>query len=292
MKIGKYELIPVETCKFSLDGGAMFGVVPKSLWQNTNYPDELNRVILCARCLLLINENRKILIDTGLGYNWDEKFMRIYNVDYTEYDMMKSMDKIGIAFEEITDIIFTHLHFDHAGGATKLVDGKWIPAFPNARYYVQKRHFDWALNPSERDKASFVEHRFKPLYDNGLLTLIDGEYNFDDEIKILISNGHTFFQQLIKISDGLNTLLFIGDLFPFTSHIPIPYITSYDLQPLITVKEKKEILNKAVEENWLLFFEHDPFTIAATVTKNDKGFSIGEKFSNLNQAEEIFNHEK
>ncbi|MEG8947638.1 MBL fold metallo-hydrolase [Rosettibacter firmus] len=283
MKIGKYDLIPIETCKFALDGGAMFGVVPKMLWQNSNQPDEFNRVTLHARCLLLKSNNKKILIDTGLGNNWDEKFMRIYNVDYSEFDLIKSLQTNGIKTEEITDVIFTHLHFDHTGGSTILENEKWMPAFPNAKYYVQKKHFDWALNPSEKDKASFVTNRFLPLYENGMINFIDGENNFDDEIQILISDGHTFSQQLIKISDSSKTLLFAGDLFPFTSHIPIPYITGYDLQPLVTIKEKKEILKKACDEEWLIFFEHDPFTVAATITKNEKGFSVKEKFLSLSE---------
>ncbi|MEJ5352417.1 MAG: MBL fold metallo-hydrolase [Melioribacteraceae bacterium] len=281
MKIGKYELHAIETSKFALDGGAMFGIIPKPLWQNTNPPDELNRVELNARCLLLKSDNKKILIDTGIGYNWDEKFTRIYNLDYSNYDLLKSLKKIGIEPDEITDVIFTHLHFDHAGGSTKLENGEWIPSFPNAKYFVQKKHFEWAVNPSERDRASFVSNRFMPLHESGMLHLIDGERFLDDEIELIISNGHTFSQQLIKISDSNTTLLFVGDLFPFTSHIPLPYITGYDLQPLITLKEKKEILNQAFEQNWILFFEHDPFTLAATITKNEKGFVIKDKFTEL-----------
>lgn len=281
MKIGKYELYPIETCKFALDGGAMFGIIPKPLWQNTNPPDELNRVELNARCLLLKSNSKKILIDTGIGYYWDEKFNRIYNVDYSEFELLKSLNAIGIKPDEITDVIFTHLHFDHAGGSTKLEDGKWIPAFPNAKYFVQKKHFEWAINPSERDRGSFISNRFLPLYELGILHFLNGEEFFDDEIQLLISNGHTFSQQLIKISDSSTTLLFCGDLFPFTSHIPMPYITGYDLQPLITLKEKKEVLNQAFEQNWILFFEHDPFTLAATITKNEKGFLVKEKLTEL-----------
>lgn len=281
MKIGKYELYSIETCKFSLDGGAMFGVVPKVLWQNTNPSDELNRVELRVRCLLLKSDVRKILIDTGIGFYWDEKFNRIYNVDYSDAELIKSLSNLGIKLEEITDVLLTHLHFDHTGGSTKLENGKWIPMFPNAKYYVQKKHFEWAVNPSERDRASFIANRFLPLYDLGILHFIDGEEFFDDEIQFLLSDGHTFSQQLIKISDSSFTVLFCGDLFPFTSHIPIPYVMGYDLQPLVTVNEKKKILSFAVEQDWFLFFEHDPFTVAAKVTKNEKGFIVKEKFADL-----------
>ncbi|MDH7606019.1 MAG: MBL fold metallo-hydrolase, partial [Melioribacter sp.] len=221
------------------------------------------------------------LIDTGIGYNWDEKFSRIYNIEHTEMDLLKSLSALNIKSEEITDVLLTHLHFDHTGGATKLENNKWIPAFPNAKYYVQKKHFEWAVNPSERDRASFVTNRFMPLYESGVLNLLNEEEYFDDEIQILISNGHTFSQQLIKISDSSTTILFCSDLFPFTSHISLPYITGYDLQPLVTLKEKKDILNKAVEQNWIIFFEHDPFTLAATITKNEKGFIVNEKFTEL-----------
>ncbi|MCX7797698.1 MAG: MBL fold metallo-hydrolase [Melioribacter sp.] len=283
MKVGKYSLYVVETSSFALDGGAMFGVVPKPLWQNTNVPDDLNRVGLNARCLLLVNENRKILIDTGIGTDWDEKFERIYDIDYSKFSLIKSLNLIGVTPEQITDVILTHLHFDHTGGSVKSESGKWVPTFPNAKYFVQKKHFEWSLNPSEKDRASFVQNRFMPLYENGQLFFIDGESDFDDEIKLLISNGHTFFQQLVKISDDSKTVLFVADLFPFTSHISIPYITSYDLQPLITIQEKKDILNKAYKENWILFFEHDPYTMAVTIAKNEKGFVVKEKFNSINE---------
>lgn len=281
MKIGKYELIPIETGSFGLDGGAMFGIIPKPLWQMSNPPDELNRVTLNARCLLLMSNSKKILIDTGIGQQWDEKFNRIYNVEYTSNTLDNSLQNVGIRTDEITDVLLTHLHFDHTGGSTKLVDGKWIPAFPNAKYYVQKKHFDWSLNPSDRDKGSFISNRFIPLHEEGVLSFIEGEEFFDDEIQFLLINGHTFYQQMVKISDASKTVLYCGDLFPFTSHIPIPYVMGYDLQPLVTVEEKKKYLSKAVEEEWTLFHEHDPFSVASKIQSNEKGFSVKEKFTEL-----------
>ena len=281
MKIGKYELHVIETGLFGLDGGAMFGIIPKPLWGKSNPADELNRVTLSARNLLLVNGSRKILIDTGIGTDWDEKFVKIYRLDQSVYTLQKSFDKLGIKPEEITDVLLTHLHFDHTGGSTILKDGNWIPAFPNAKYYIQKKHFEWAMNPTDRDRGSFISNRFMPLHKKGLLHFVDGDIPFDDEIDFLTINGHTSFQQMIKIHDSSNTILYCGDLFPFTSHIPIPYVMGYDLQPIVTVQEKKKILPQAIEGNWKLFFEHDPEVIMATVTVSNKGFSIDQVFTEM-----------
>jgi glyoxylase-like metal-dependent hydrolase (beta-lactamase superfamily II) len=280
MKIGKYTLHEIEAGYIGLDGGAMFGVVPKPLWEKSNPCDESNRVTLDTRCLLLKGDNRNILIDTGIGDNWDEKFKQIYRVDYTN-TLAASLQKAGVAYEQITDVILTHLHFDHTGGSTRLEEGKWVPTFPNALYYVQKKQFDWAVNPSERDRASYIQPRFMPLVENGMLTLIDGNNQFEDGIDFIVINGHTFGQQMVKISDSASTLLYCGDLMPFSSHIPAPYIMGYDLQPVVTLNEKKEILPRAAAEEWKLYFEHDPYFAMATVGKNEKGFFAKEKFGKL-----------
>ncbi|MEW6196154.1 MAG: MBL fold metallo-hydrolase [Bacteroidota bacterium] len=281
MKIGKYELKIVETGTFGLDGGAMFGIIPKLLWQNSNPPDEMNRVTLGARCLLLVSDSKKILIDTSLGSGWDEKFMRIYNVNQNGKLLTDALNGYGFKPDEITDVLLTHLHFDHTGGSTTFANGKWVPAFPNAKYHVQKKHFEWALNPTERDRGSFIANRFMPLHEEGLLHLIDNQKQFDDEIEFIVINGHTFAQQMIKVSDGNQTVLYCGDLLPFASHIPVPYVMGYDLQPLETVREKKELYPKAIEENWFLFFEHDPEIAMATIKKTEKGFSVKETFTGL-----------
>lgn len=281
MKIGKYEIIPIETRTLYLDGGAMFGVIPKALWKRTNPADESNRIKLGARCLLLKSNDKNILIDTGVGQFWDEKFNKIYNINLEENTIEQALKNIGIAPNEISDVILTHLHFDHTGGSTTSENNKFVPTFPNAKYHLQKKHFEYALNPSDRDKASFFKNRFKPLYDEGILNLINGSTKFDDEIELLELNGHTFSQQIVKISDNLKTVLYCGDLMPTSSHVPIPYEMGYDLQPLITIHEKKDILSKAVKDEWILVFEHDPFITAATITKTDKGFAVKEKFTNL-----------
>lgn len=281
MKIGKYKLTSIDTVTFGLDGGAMFGIIPKQLWQKYNPSDDLNRVTLGARSLLLENEKRKILIDTGIGEFWDDKFRSIYRFDKTDNSLVNSLKKINIDKDEITDIILTHLHFDHTGGSTTLINDKWEPTFPNAAYYVQKEHYKWAVNPSDRDRASFIQNRFVPLYETGLLKLVDKDYKVDDEFDFKIINGHTFAQQMVKISDGTKTLLYCGDLLPFSSHVQLPYIMGYDLQPLVTLSEKKEFFPRAIEENWLLFFEHDPEVVAATITKNEKGFFIKDVFTEM-----------
>lgn len=280
MKIGKYTLHIINSGYFALDGGAMFGIIPKPLWQKTNPPDDANRIKLATRNLLLTNGNRKILIDTGMGDKWDEKSKSIYAVDQSN-SLEGSLSEMNLKPEDITDVILTHLHFDHTGGSTKIENQKLIPTFPNAKYYVQKKNYEWAVYPSDRDKGSYLKNNFQPLMEEGVLIFIDGEEKFDDEIEIVIINGHTFAQQLIKISDSSNTILYCADLFPTTSHIPIPYVMAYDLQPLVTVEEKKKILAKAIEKNWKIFFEHDPETALATVMKDEKGFRVNEKMVTL-----------
>jgi glyoxylase-like metal-dependent hydrolase (beta-lactamase superfamily II) len=280
MKTGDYEIFSIQTGKFKLDGGAMFGVVPKVIWNKTNPADELNRIEMCTRALLLRKNDRNILIDTGIGFKLSDKLNQIYGVDYSEFTLENSLKELNINNEDITDIILTHLHFDHCGGSTFYdEDKKTQPSFPNAVHYVQRDQYEWAINPSDRDKASFFPENYQPLMEKGLLKLINGKHNFDDVITLLPFNGHTNSMQLIKLSDGDNTILYLADLIPTFGHIPLPFIMGYDLFPLTTLEEKREYLKEITDNNWSVFFEHDPYTECARIGLNDKGYYLKEKFT-------------
>ena len=280
MQIGDYKIHSVQTGLFKLDGGAMFGVVPKNLWQRTNPADEQNRIEMCTRALLLDNGKRKILTDTGIGYKLSDKINKIYDVDYSEYTLEKSLAALNLKREDITDVILTHLHFDHTGGSTYYDEEKNLKlSFPNAVYHVQKKQYEWALNPTDRDKASFFPENYKPLEDHKVLKFTEGETVFDENITLLPVNGHTSNMQMIKVSDGENTLLYTADLIPTAGHIPAPFIMGYDLFPLTTLDEKKKYLKDIAENNWTVFFEHDPHNECATVDSNEKGYFIKDRFT-------------
>ncbi|MDR3609002.1 MAG: MBL fold metallo-hydrolase [Ignavibacteriaceae bacterium] len=281
MQIGDYKLTAINSGYFRLDGGAMFGIIPKPLWERTNPPDSMNRIKLSARNLLLQKKGRNILIDTGMGNKWDEKSRSIYDIDQGTVSLQSELKKIGLLAEDITDVILTHLHFDHTGGSTIVENGKLVPTFQSARYYVQKQNLDWAMNSTEKDKGSYIKDNFMPLVEFGVLDTISGDTRFDKDIEFIVVNGHTFGQQLIKISDMEKTLLYCCDMIPTASHIPLPYIMGYDLQPLVTLSEKKNLLQKAADEKWLLFFEHDPDTIMATVAKTEKGYKAENRYNEL-----------
>lgn len=280
MKIGEYELFPVQTGLFKLDGGAMFGVVPKNLWTRTNPSDDLNRIDMCTRAMVLKSREKIILIDTGIGYKLSEKLNKIYDVDFSQYTLENSLALLNIRPEDVTDVILTHLHFDHAGGNTTFdEDDRLKLTFPNAVHHVQKGQYEWAMNPTERDKASFFPHNYKPLEEMNVLNLVSGETKFDDQITLIPVNGHTRDMQLIKVSDGEKTLLYLADLIPTAGHVPLPFIMGYDLFPLTTLDEKRKMLDQIVDGDWSVFFEHDPYNTLARIGKNEKGFFVSEKIS-------------
>jgi glyoxylase-like metal-dependent hydrolase (beta-lactamase superfamily II) len=277
MRIGNYQLTSLETGRFYLDGGAMFGVVPKVLWEKSNPADSRNRIEMAARTLLIRDGKRCIMVDTGMGEDWEQKFSEIYGIDHSQYSLAGSLAAIGLTPADITDVIFTHLHFDHVGGATGIdKDGKIKPAFPNATYYVQRKHYEWAVNPSEKDKASFRNEKYVPLFKEGRLKLLEGETELRPGIFIKLTDGHTIAHQTVLVTDGNTSLYHPGDTIPTSSHIPLPFIMGYDNFPLITLEEKKSILRRAVENNWSLFFEHDPKHAAVLPEKTDKGYRAGE----------------
>lgn len=276
MRIGPYDLHPIETGRFALDGGAMFGVVPRPLWEKTNPPDERNRIALAARALLLRGNGRTVLIDTGNGSKFNEKLTSIYKINATGSDLVSSLARRGVTPADVTDVILTHLHFDHAGGATTRAGGEVVPAFPRARYCVQREHWLAAQKPTERDTASFFPEDFVPLLRQGILDFTEGEGEIIPGVSVRLVHGHTAALQCPLISDGTTTVLYCADLVPTTSHVPLPWIMAYDLRPLVTLEEKRRLLGLAVDAGWILFFEHDPSLVAARLTRTEKGIVLGE----------------
>jgi glyoxylase-like metal-dependent hydrolase (beta-lactamase superfamily II) len=275
MIIGQYELHAIETGRFALDGGAMFGVVPKTLWEKTNPPDEKNRIAMAARALLLKGNGRNVLIDVGNGSKFNEKLSMIYKIDTSQFDLLASLKRHGLTPRDITDVILTHLHFDHAGGATYLHGGEPALTFPQARHYVQREHWEAANTPTDRDRASFFTDDFVPLHQHGVLEFTEGEGEVVPGVSVRLVHGHTAALQCPVITDGNTTLFYCADLVPTSSHVSLPWIMAYDLRPLVTLEEKRRILNQAVDEQWTLFFEHDAVNEAATLTRTDKGIAVG-----------------
>ena len=281
-KVGPYTVTLLETGEFALDGGAMFGVVPKTLWEKTNPPDSANRIDMALRVMLIQSQGKNILVDTGIGDKWDEKYKSIYRISHERYSLEKALKRAGLTPADITDIIISHLHFDHCGGCTYKKNNELKLTFPQATHFVQKEQWEWANQPIEKDRASFLKENFEPLI-HAKLKLLEGETEIYPGIHVCISHGHTRSQQAVKVTDGKQTLFYCADLIPTSSHIPIPYIMSYDNFPLIIMEEKKNILEQAVRENWILCFEHDPKVPACTVMKDPaKGrFSLKEVVSDL-----------
>ena len=272
MKIGEYQLFPILTSHFRLDGGAMFGIIPKTLWNKAMPADDRNRIQMVTRSLLLANDKRRILIDTGNGYKWNDKFKKIYEIDNTKVDIESSLSKIGFTPDDITDVINTHLHFDHAGGNTKIEDGKIIPTFPNAKYWISRKNWETANSPTEKDQGSFMADDWNILKENNLINFIEDEESIFPNISYIFSDGHTPGMVLPVIKDEHNTLVYCADLVPTSKHIPLPWVMAYDVQPTVTIKEKKELYSTAATDDWILFFEHDPDVAAATINYDGKHF--------------------
>ena len=271
----------LETGKFKLDGGAMFGVVPKRMWSKLNPPDEENLCTWSLRCLLIEEGPHKILIDTGVGNKQDERFRKhFYPHDTHEFDVL--LGNIGLTTSDITDVFLTHFHFDHVGGAVSFDQkGELVPTFPNAKYWTNQKHYDWALHPNPREAASFLKENFVPLADHGVLHFLDEEQDisFNEFMDVHFVYGHTEAMMLpfIKLPKG-KTLVYCADLFPSHHHIPMPYIMAYDLRPLETMKEKNIVFERVTDGNHFLFFEHDPTTACGNVIVTEHGkVTFGEK---------------
>ncbi len=267
---------------FKLDGGAMFGVVPKSLWQRTNPADENNMCSWAMRCLLIEDGDRKILIDTGIGDKQDEKFFSHFYL-HGDHPVTVSLKKAGFEPEDITDIFFTHLHFDHCGGAVQWADDeKMIPelVFPKATYWSNKAQWNWAVHPNAREKASFLKENLEPIENSGKLNFIpvDGKSPFH-QFDILFTDGHTEKQMLPVIRYKDKTIVFMADFLPSVGHIPLPYIMSYDVRPLVTLEEKARFMQEAVDNRYILFLEHDPVNECCTLKMTEKGPRLDKTFS-------------
>lgn len=272
------ELHSIETGLFKLDGGAMFGVVPKSLWSRSISHDQNNLCTWAMRCLLIEVNGRLVLIDTGLGDKQSEKFFS-YVQPHGDDNLLQSIKKVGYSPEEITDVILTHLHFDHVGGAvSKDQNGRLYPTFSNAVYWSHSSHWDWALHPNAREKASFLRENFVPLIENDQVKFIDEEVMDIPEINFIIANGHTEAQIIPKIEYRRKTIVYCADLLPSVHHIPLPWIMGYDVRPLITMKEKEAFYADCLENNWMLFFEHDAQNECCTL-KEEGRVKVDEIFS-------------
>lgn len=287
LKIGPYNVCPIPTGIFGLDGGAMFGTVPKVLWEKSNPPDQNNRIEMEARGLLLKSPGCNVLIDCGNGGDFvlkygeklGNKFTEMYNMDSSGPTLLKSLKAQGLEPSDIHHVILTHLHFDHAGGATTEKQGKLVPTFPNAKYYVQKANLETASKPNLRERASYYPANFQPLIDAGVLEILDGpKEDLLPGISTLISNGHTQGQQMVKVSDGKTTLLYCGDVVPTSSHVRTPWLMGYDLHPLVLMEEKQRYLSEAADHSWYLFFEHDPYCDSASIQRNGADFAVKERY--------------
>lgn len=273
-------LYTIDTGLFKLDGGAMFGVVPKTIWSKTNPADANNLCDLAMRCLLVEEGNRLILIDTGIGNKQSEKFFSHYYL-HGDATLDSSLAKYGFHRDNITDVFLTHLHFDHVGGAVIRDGEKLLPAFKNATYWSNERHWDWAVNPNEREKASFLKENILPLRESGQLQFIEDKdgVSFLPGFDVRFVNGHTDAQMLPLINYKGKKLLYMADLLPTVGHLPLPYVMAYDMFPLTTLSEKKSILTEALKNEYILFLEHDAENECCTLQQSEKGIRLKETFN-------------
>ena len=278
------KLYPIEAGNFKLDGGAMFGVVPKTIWNKTNPADDNNLIDIAARCLLIEDGNRLILIDTGMGNKQSDKFFGYYSL-WGTHSMDKSLAKYGFHRDAITDVFMTHLHFDHCGGSVQWNKDKtgYEVAFKNAKYWTNKNHWEWATKPNPREKASFLSENILPMQESGQLHFIkrtEGDFLTNSELGfgIFFVDGHTEKMMLPQIQYNGKTICFVADLIPTAGHLPLPYVMGYDTRPLLTLPEKEKFLTIAAENDYYLFLEHDAHNEIITVEQTEKGIRLKEVF--------------
>ena len=281
----KMKLYPIESGNFKLDGGAMFGVVPKTIWNKTNPADENNLIDIAARCLLIEDGKRLILIDTGMGNKQSEKFFGYYSL-WGTHSMDKSLAKYGFHRNDITDVFMTHLHFDHCGGSVQWNKDKtgYEPAFKNAKFWTNKSHWNWATKPNVREKASFLTENIMPMQESGQLNFIekpDSDFGFSSELNfdIFYVDGHTEKMMIPHIKYNNKTIVFCADLIPTAGHLPLPYVMGYDTRPLLTMPEKSKFLENVVANDYYLFLEHDAHNEIISVEKTEKGIRLKDVFS-------------
>jgi len=279
------KLYPIESGNFKLDGGAMFGVVPKTIWNKTNPADANNLIDIAARCLLIEDGNRLILIDTGMGDKQSEKFFGYYSL-WGSHSLDKSLAKYGFNRDDITDVFMTHLHFDHCGGSVQWNSDKtgYEPAFKNAKFWTNENHWEWAIKPNAREKASFLSENILPMQESGQLHFIErpeSDFGFSKELNfdIYYVDGHTEKQMIPYIKYQDKTIVFCADLLATAGHIPLPYVMGYDTRPLLTMPEKSKFLNLAADNNHYLFLEHDAYNQIITVEHTEKGVRLKDVFT-------------
>lgn len=285
------KLYPIEAGNFKLDGGAMFGVVPKSIWHKTNPADANNMIDIAARCLLVEDGDRLTLIDTGMGDKQNEKFFSYY-YQWGDHSIDKSLQQHGFHRDDITDVFMTHLHFDHCGGSVRWNKDRtgYEPAFRNARFWTNREHWEWATQPNAREKASFLKENILPMQESGQLAFVErqgGDYQDSSELGfgILFVDGHTDKQMIPHIRINGKTLVFMADLLPTAGHIPLPYVMGYDTRPLLTLPEKEKFLTRAATEDFLLFLEHDAHNEIISVQETEKGVRLDRNYT----FDELFN---
>ncbi|WBX76575.1 MBL fold metallo-hydrolase [Tenacibaculum ovolyticum] len=273
------QIYPIETGNFKLDGGAMFGVVPKSIWQKTNPADDKNMISMGMRCMLIEEGDKLTLIDTGVGNKQSDKFFGYYYL-FGDFSLDISLAKYGFHRDDITDVFLTHLHFDHCGGVIKWNKDKtgYMPAFKNAKVWSNENHWNWAVAPNAREKASFLKENIQPIKENGQLNFIDKNIENQVGFDVLFMDGHTEKQMLPKINYQGKTIVFMADLLPTAGHIPLPYVMGYDTRPLLTLEEKRIFLNEAADNDFYLFLEHDAYNELITVKHTEKGVRLKESY--------------